>query len=125
MRVKLILYIILSMAFLVTGCYYDKEDLLYPAPNANCDTIAIISYAQHVSPLLIQKCSGCHSQGNASGGIAMGTHSLDNVIALNGKLLGTIEHKPGYNPMPQGLARLNTCEIAIIKKWIDNGAVNN
>lgn len=125
MRAKMILHIILSMTILVTGCYYDKEDLLYPPSNANCDTIAIVSYAQHVFPLLVQKCSGCHSQGNASGGIAMGTHSLDNAIALNGKLLGTIEHKPGFTPMPQGLARLNACEIATIKKWIDSGAMNN
>lgn len=124
MRGRNMIYIFSSLV-LLSACYYDKEELLYPPSNSTCDSIGQISYVQQVSPLLLAKCGSCHSAGNPSGGIAMGTYSLDKAIALNGKLMGSIEHKPGFTPMPQGLPRLTTCEVAKIRKWIDNGTLNN
>jgi hypothetical protein len=55
----------------------------------------------------------------------MGSYMADKVIAQSGKLFGAINHSPGYKPMPQGQTRLNTCQVGIIKKWIDNGILNN
>jgi hypothetical protein len=46
-------------------------------------------------------------------------------MAQSGKLLGTINHAAGFSPMPKGGAKLSSCRIATIKKWIDAGMLNN
>lgn len=108
----------------LNACYYDHADVLYPN-NLSCDTSSTISYAQKVVPILQQQCYGCHSGGAPSGGIAMGTYSTDKAIAINGKLYGSISYASGYSPMPKGGNKLNSCQLATIKKWIDAGSPNN
>lgn len=126
---KLILSIILITCciFFVSSCYYDKEELLYPASfNGPCtDTTGTVSYSQKVVPLLQQLCYGCHTGSFPSGNIAMGTYATDKAIGQNGKLYGSIAHLPGYSAMPKGSAKMSNCQIAVIKKWIDSGMLNN
>ncbi|MBP6432715.1 MAG: hypothetical protein KA319_13195 [Ferruginibacter sp.] len=107
-----------------TSCYYDKYDLLYPNA-ANCDTATVVSYSQKVVPLLQQQCYSCHNAANPSGGIVMGTHATDKAIALNGKLYGSVAWSTGFSAMPKGGAKMSTCQLALIKKWIDAGSPNN
>jgi hypothetical protein len=109
----------------ISSCYYDKEQLLYGGGNTVCDTTGTISYSQKVIPLLQQYCYSCHSGNFPSGNILMGTYTTDKAIALSGKLFGCIDYKPGYIPMPQGQPKMSSCQIATIKKWIDNGVLNN
>jgi hypothetical protein len=90
-----------------------------------CDTTGTISYNAKVVPILTTKCYSCHIGASAGGGIVMGTHATDKATAVNGKLYGTINHAAGYSPMPKGTAKMSTCDIAIIKKWIDAGSPNN
>jgi hypothetical protein len=111
--------------FLIASCYYDKEETLYPLGSSSCDSAGTISYAQKVVPIFQQQCYSCHSGGAPSGGIAMGTYNADKVIALNGKLYGSISHASGFSPMPQGGAKMSDCNLAIIKKWIDANCPNN
>lgn len=122
-------YILVSIGILLiffTGsCYYDKADQLYPPGSTTCDTTGTISYAQKVVPILQQQCYGCHAGGTPSGNISMGTYVADKAIAINGKLYGSISHSPGFSPMPQGGAKMNDCQIAIIKKWINTGTPSN
>jgi len=116
------------MVLLLNACYYDKADLLYPTTagtGAVCDTAGTISYSQKVVPILQNACYSCHTVANPSGGIAMATYATDKAIAVNGKLYGSINHAAGYSPMPKGGAKLNSCQLATIKKWIDNGSLNN
>ena len=122
MKIAIIIIFFLS---LLSACYYDKEELLYNSNSSSCDSINNVSYAQHIAPILQAQCSSCHSSSLASGGIVMGTFALDQKIALNGKLYGSITHSAGYSPMPQGTQKLSACQIALIKKWIDSGALNN
>lgn len=122
---KKIIAFLLATAFILSfnACYYDKEDLLYGV--STCDTVSVVSYSQRIVPVLQQQCYSCHSGSSASGGIQMGTHATDKAIADNGKLLGSINHASGYSPMPQGAPKMSSCDIAIIKKWIDAGAPSN
>lgn len=112
---------------LISSCYYDKEELLYGGINGGpcTDTTGMVSYNQKVVPLLQQLCYSCHNAGFPSGGIVMGTYASDKQIAANGKLYGTINHSPGFSPMPQGMPRMSACLIATIKKWIDSGMPEN
>ena len=108
----------------LSSCYYDKADLLYPASTV-CDSIPTISYAQHVAPLFQQHCYGCHSGPSPSGGIAMGDYTKDRAIGLNGKLYGSISYASGFIPMPEGSAKFSTCQLAIVKRWLDANSPNN
>ena len=121
---KYILLVILIVICLVqSGCYYDKHDVLNPA-TFSCDT-AIVTYSGTVNPIITANCTGCHSGTNAPLNINLDLYATVNMQALNGKLLGTITHSQGFSPMPKNAPRLNDCNIARIKKWIDAGAPNN
>jgi hypothetical protein len=127
MKKFLFLILIFFSILCISSCYYDKEELLYKGSgNGPCtDTASTVSYSQKVVPLLQQLCYGCHSGNFPSGNIAMGTYATDKAMAQNGSLYGSINHSAGYSPMPKGAAKMSTCQIATIKKWIDAGMLNN
>lgn len=126
MKKLIMLVCIGSLVLSFYSCYYDKADLLYPTGSAaSCDTSTVISYSQKVVPLLRNQCYGCHTATGGSGGINMSTYANDKALALNGKLYGSINHSAGFVAMPQGAAKMTSCQISTIKKWIDGGALNN
>jgi hypothetical protein len=119
-----LLFVTVMLLLTNTSCSYDKEDLLYN--DAICNTPpSSASYTTDVLPILRQNCYRCHADANPPGGIQMGTYTDEKSIALSGKMYGAISHKPGFLPMPFGESKLPACTIAIIKKWIDDGAPNN
>ena len=113
--------------FSLSSCYYDHEDILYGATsNQPCvDTTGTVSYSQKVVPILQASCYTCHSGSFPSGNQLMGTYTADKAMGQNGKLYGTISHGAGFSPMPKGAAKLSACQIAVVKKWIDQGMLNN
>jgi hypothetical protein len=117
--------VILVSMFFLNACYYDKGELLYPQKASNCDTATVISYSAKVVPILTTQCYNCHLGASAGGGIVMGTHATDKATAVNGKLYGSINHASGFSAMPKGTAKMDACQILLIKKWIDAGSPNN
>lgn len=90
----------------------------------SCDT-SLFTYSGAVSAILSKNCVGCHTGANGGGGIDLSTYSGVQVVALNGHLVGTITHAPGFSPMPKGGAMLSDCNITQIEKWVAAGAPNN
>jgi len=84
-----------------------------------------VTYTKTVAPILLQNCVGCHNPNFVSGGVILSTHAGAAIVANNGLLFGTISHAQGFKPMPQSGNKLSSCNIKLIKKWIDNGAPNN
>jgi hypothetical protein len=125
MKTILPIFFTLVIIMAINGCYYDKGELLYPQKASNCDTSSVISYSAKVVPILTTQCYSCHIGASAGGGIVMGTHATDKVTAVNGKLYGSINHSSGYSAMPKGAAKMDACQIQLIKKWIDAGSPNN
>lgn len=113
---------LLALTILTPGCYYDKEELLYP--NSACDT-SVVTYSTSVLPIISASCYNCHAGNTPSGGIRLDNHAALLTQVNNGKLLGAITHSPGYSPMPKNASKMNSCRIATIRKWIDDGAPNN
>jgi len=106
------------------GCYYNnEEDLL---GNIVCDTTAV-KYSTHVSQIISTNCLICHSNGSSLGGgiVLEGYSALKTQMGPNGRLIGAINHLPGYSAMPKGLSKLSACDIAKIEKWDNEGALNN
>ncbi len=89
-----------------------------------CDT-ALFTYSGAIKPVMNAKCTGCHKPGNLGGNIDLSTYDAVKIVALNGKLYGSIAHQPGYSPMPKNSAKLSDCEIRQVQKWIAAGTPNN
>lgn len=110
---------------LTIGCYYDKEDVLYPV-NVNCDTTATATFSGTVLPVLSNNCNGCHGGvATAGAGIKLDVYTGVKTYADNGKLLKSLKHEAGASPMPKNGTKLDNCTIAKIQKWVSTGANNN
>jgi hypothetical protein len=105
-----------------SSCYYDKEEILYP--DGVCDT-ANVTYSRSVTPVLSANCTSCHGGNTPSAGISLDNYNGIKAVADNGKLWGAVSHTAGFSPMPKNSAKMNSCNITKIKKWIDAGALNN
>ncbi len=91
---------------------------------SGCDTTNV-AYSTNIKPLIANNCLGCHSGSNPGGGIGLSTFQDVRAIADNGKLFGTINHLPGFSPMPRNGNKLSDCQIRMVTLWINQGAPNN
>src|ERR1700730_3352897 len=102
-----------AMGFLfLTGCYYDKEELLYPG-NSSCQLPT--AFAANVNPIIQSKCANspdCHASGSSNTGGPFTTYSqiknMSNVI--HGQLISGLMPKTGS---------LTSTELLTIICWID------
>lgn len=116
---KLITGILLvSGLTLISSCYYDTAELLYPG-GADCSGVAP-SYATEVAPLIQSRCAmaGCHNTGatNTGGALTNYTEIKSKAAAVKTSILN--------GSMPQG-STLTASEKKVISCWVDNGGLNN
>ncbi len=114
---------VLFLALLFSGCYYDNEETLYPG--SACTIPETSTFSANVLPLLNNRCNNCHSGSSPSGDILLNSYSETIKYVNNGSLMGSINHASGYSAMPKSAAKMSSCEIGTIQKWIDSGAINN
>jgi hypothetical protein len=125
-RIIRVFFFLVFIVFLFSGCYYDKEEMIYKYSNLNnssaCDTTKV-TYSSAISAMMSSYCNSCHGHSAPSGGI-----SLDNYNDLKAhisRVWGSVNHYQGYSPMPQGGNMLSTCDLGKLKIWIDKGTPNN
>ena len=114
-------HIILTVvAFVLSfSCTKDSMESLNP-----CDTVAI-TYSGAIQPVLEASCYGCHSGSSPQGGVSLDSYDAVRVVAMDGRLAGTVNYEPGYPPMPQRQPQLDSCKLYYINTWIEQGAPNN
>lgn len=105
---------ILSTLISIEGCYYDKEETLYPS-TVSCAT-ATYTYTTDVAPLLATYCAtdGCHNASNA-GNVTLLTYTQAKTHAARLKQRAVID-----KTMPPG-GGMTAAQLAVIKCWIENG----
>ncbi len=100
----------------------------YGALNENCgsicDTSSIVTFSGSVWPVIQTYCYGCHSGANAQKGLHLENYSDVAAAVSNGKLMAALTGQAGYAIMPPA-GSLSSCEIDIIKKWVNAGSPNN
>ena len=116
-----LLIVSMIFSFSLTGCYYDKEDALYPSPP--CDT-AVVTYTLSIAPIMTAHCNVCHNAALAGNGYITDNYDDLSIPAKNGKLSAAVD-QTGPFPMPKDNDKLNPCELAKIKKWVDAGSLRN
>jgi hypothetical protein len=103
---------------LITGCYYDNEEALYPELNAACDTVNV-TFSATIAPIISNNCLSCHSDANAAFGGNVHLQSLADVMAISARIMPSIE-QTGPKPMPPN-GKLRPCSITQFRIWINNG----
>ena len=104
----------------MSGCYYDKEELLY-GTNPPCATNDI-TYSATVNNIInANGCLNCHAGTNPSANINLQGYNNLKSAAAGGRLFGAINHSAGFAPMPQGGNKMSACDISKIAAWIKSG----
>jgi mono/diheme cytochrome c family protein len=102
--------------------------ILYGALNEECgqacDTTSVITWSEHIWPIIGSNCRGCHSGASPSGNIPLTSYTQVSAIAANGKLTGVLRATGGNQQMPPSGA-LPFCSIRQIELWVESGYQNN
>lgn len=133
MKKILIIPFVLLVVSCVYSCYYDNLSELTPSSGVKggtggcSDTAAVVSYANHVVPILQTNCginNSCHGANNTSG-YNLSAYNGVKAVAVSGTLMKSITWTGGVSPMPQNGNKMSDCNISVIQKWVDAGALNN
>lgn len=89
-----------------------------------CDTLNV-TYLGTIRPMVQQRCQGCHSGATPQGGLDFSAWGNLNMVAMDGRLAGAIQHQATFTAMPPSGPMLSDCRIAQFLEWIDQGAPNN
>lgn len=95
---------------------------------------AVVTYSEHVLPILTTHCLGCHNADKKKGDLDLSTYSATMAGGGSGEaavagdagasvLYKVIAHLADPK-MPPKKAKIPDAEIAIVKKWIDGGLVD-
>jgi hypothetical protein len=126
MKTNLIIVLLTVVAFTlaVSGCYEDNEqDLYINIPTTGGTTQ--VSFKQDIQPIFNNSCtSGCHSGTSPSANISLDSYNGIYAAPIL-RIRGSIQHDPGYSPMPKNAPSLSADNLAIIDKWINQGFPNN
>ena len=118
-KMFVILVGLFSLVVVFSGCYYHKEDIVFP--KTSCDTTNI-TYAATMLNILKTNCYVCHG-GNAEGsfGIKLDSYAAIKNEAVSGELMRRITSKDPAVMMPQGGPALSDCDKTKIDLWIKHG----
>lgn len=83
------------------------------------------TYSTGVQPLLRKYCYGCHTGSNPGRGLILATYDNVKYAVEQKSLIESINHKAGYQPMPNTSLKLSVCEIRQIERWVTAGMMND
>lgn len=116
-----------SIGLMVTSCYNDQLPAV-PLP-------AKVSFAKDMQPLFNKNCIGCHNGAQAPNLTAGNSYTALTTLNKDGEYFVTAGDAPGsiiYQALigkgaPQMPANgaMSASKIAIVEKWINDGALNN
>lgn len=108
----------------VNGCRPYGTSVIIP-----CDTSAAMSYSADIAPILSNNCTnGCHNQVGLGHSLLTVTEVQNdtfivykNISSLVFSLIDTVPSRR----MPLSRPNLSACQIAKIRRWVAEGALNN
>lgn len=114
---KKLLYILVAASTIaISGCYYDKEEELYPnsVGSGSCDTTSQ-TYTSNIKSIIDSRCatSGCHVAGAQSPDLSTYQGLVNNIARVKVRAIDE-KSMPSAAPLP-------ACEINKITAWINAG----
>ncbi len=114
-----------AIAIYWSSCKFDSLEEL---EDSICDTSYVASYQNDVVPILTAECYECHDATFyiylGGGNLLEGYSNLVNYVN-DSRLLCAIKHSGCAVPMPYGRGKLPDSDIAKIKTWVCQEALNN
>ena len=117
----------LTVSLMATSCYYDEmpPEAVIPIPE-------VVSYSKDIQPLWDQDCVSCHKTGATAPDLISANSYLaltkNNKYVIPGNAAGSSLHKSlvgdGAAIMPTA-GKWSDSKIALVDKWINDGALNN
>lgn len=117
--IRIALGIAFTTLMLLSSCYYDNYDDL-ASDIGVCDTVSM-TYTTDIAPIMTQHCTSCHGGAAPAGNIPLENYNDVKAAALNGSLLGTMDHASGWSAMPKNQPKLDDCTIDKVHAWINQG----
>jgi hypothetical protein len=112
---------------MATSCYYDEmpPEAVIPIPD-------VVSYSEDVQPLWDKDCISCHKPGETAPDLTAANSYLaltqNSRYVIAGNAAGSKLHKSlvgdGASIMPTK-GKWSDSKIALVDKWINDGALNN
>ena len=120
------IFAVILVSCLLTACFYDKGDVVYPTTSSVCDTTSI-TYSNQIVTILNAQCNYCHgaSANSIGGGIVLNTYAALKPYVSNGRFINSILQNGKASAMPKNGAKIDNCSILKIQSWINKGALNN
>jgi hypothetical protein len=126
---KIIQYLMmLALGLMATSCYYDE------LPADKVGTLPeVVSYSKDIQPLWSEDCISCHKTGapiapDLTVGNSYVALTANNKYVVPGNAANSILYKAllgqGAPLMPPS-GETTATEIALVEKWINDGALNN
>lgn len=128
--------ITILLIFLFNSCKHEfsNPNLYFPTVSSKCDPDTVY-FANSVLPIILSNCamSGCHGDGSSEDGIELSNYKnifkTGKIVYGNpekSKLYQSIVGSNGKKSMPPSPnSKLNTDQVNLIKKWIEQGGKNN
>jgi hypothetical protein len=118
---KQLIFILVTLVAIVTGCYYDSVEGLHPLNGYvnPCDTTLQTTYSSSIKLIIAYNCISCHNSSYTGGNVNLENYDEVKLYSSNGKLMNSILRNSGYNPMPPTQA-LAACQTERIQQWITN-----
>jgi len=115
MRTKIITLFIFTAVLLISSCTKEDEDPVAGNPDK-------VSYTADIKPLLTNSCKPCHVTGGPN-------PKWDDYATAKSHITEILERvqkettAAGF--MPQGGTKLSSEKIALLKKWVTDGLLEN
>lgn len=130
------------MAALLVALLSSCSDEGSPVDLGGGDPPDSVSYAQQVQPIFDARCTGCHGAGGNGGLDLRSPESYDNLVGLMSPNYSALRVSAGMpsgsvlfdkisgggvygDRMPLGQTPLTDPQIAMIRAWIEQGALRN
>src|SRR5581483_2894463 len=125
-RTKLILLSILAiggLVLLVTPGHVSRAASLSNENNTGDNTV---TYNKDIAPILYKNCTSCHRAGEVAPFTLLdykdaAKHAQQLALVTQSRYMPPWKPEPGYGDF-QDVRHLSDAEIALIKRWADNGA---
>lgn len=120
--------LVFMFTFILLGCvHFSVDNVIKPPPNADiCYDTLDVSWSETVQPIINLNCvDGCHNPIIYSGYIDLSSYSSVVIFAAEGSLLNSILQNGLNAPMPYEAAKLDECDIAKIRNWVEAGFLEN
>jgi len=108
---------ILAGVLILSACGKDAIDMF------DCAGVTP-TYTIEVKPILDASCakSGCHDAQTQENGFDFSSYSEAKIASQVENFLGAIQHKKGFEPMPNDSPKLSADKIKILSCWAQNGS---